>query len=134
MADVKSMVYYLGENTLRKLWNEIKTRFVPKTIKINGQTLNKDINITTHAEVLIDYERWQNQSDGFTKPFTVNCPAVEVGDDVLVFPAPDSNQRWYDANVRCSDQGDGTLTFETDSTLTEDLTANILILKGVVHQ
>ena len=59
---------------------------------------------------------------------TVNVDGVTAGNNVLVAAAPASRSVWNDAEVYCSGQGEGTLTFACSSTPTADVTANVVIL------
>ena len=58
---------------------------------------------------------------------TVAVSGVTPANHVLVTPAPQSHTAYTDAAVRCTTQGQGTLTFACDRVPEEDLTANILI-------
>lgn len=59
---------------------------------------------------------------------TVNVSGVTADNNVLVAAAPASRTVWNDAEVYCSGQGAGTLTFACSSTPTKDVTANVVIL------
>lgn len=59
---------------------------------------------------------------------TVNVSGVTAGNNVLVAAAPASRTVWNDAEVYCSGQGEGTLTFACSSTPSADVTANVVIL------
>lgn len=59
---------------------------------------------------------------------TVNVEGVTAGNNVLVAAAPASRTAWNDAEVYCSGQGEGTLTFACSSTPSADVTANVVIL------
>lgn len=59
---------------------------------------------------------------------TVNVSGVTADNNVLVAAAPASRSVWNDAEVYCSGQGAGTLTFACSSTPTKDVTANVVIL------
>jgi len=48
---------------------------------------------------------------------------------VSVSPAPSSFDAYGDAGVRCTAQGNGTLTFESTSAPSENLTINILVMR-----
>jgi len=63
-----------------------------------------------------------------SKKQTVNVSGVTAGNNVLVAAAPASRSVWNDAEVYCSGQGDGTLTFSCSSTPSADVTANVVIL------
>ena len=59
---------------------------------------------------------------------TVIVEGVTAGNNVLVAAAPASRTVWNDAEVYCSGQGEGTLTFACSSTPSADVTANVVIL------
>lgn len=59
---------------------------------------------------------------------TVNVEGVTAGNNVLVAAAPASRTAWNDAEVYCSGQGEGTLTFACSSAPSADVTANVVIL------
>lgn len=59
---------------------------------------------------------------------TVSVPAVTAGCNVIVAAAPACREAWADAEVYCSLQGNGTLTFSCGSVPKAELTANVVIL------
>lgn len=59
---------------------------------------------------------------------TVSVDGVTADNNVLVAAAPASRTVWNDAEVYCSAQGAGTLTFACSSTPAADVTANVVIL------
>lgn len=59
---------------------------------------------------------------------TVNVAGVTPTNTLVVTAAPDSYLRWRDCGVRCSAQGNGTLTFAAESATGQNLTAYVLIL------
>lgn len=61
---------------------------------------------------------------------TVSVSGMAATLDIVVSPAPASQEAWGKAGVYCSAQGTGTLTFNCKSVPTASLTANILILRG----
>ena len=61
---------------------------------------------------------------------TVSVSGMAATLDIVVSPAPASQEAWGKAGVYCSAQGTGTLTFTCKSAPTTSLTANILILRG----
>ena len=65
---------------------------------------------------------WQ---DGYQ---TVNAPGVTAGNIILVGYNPDSYEAYSDAGIRCTGQGNGTLTFFCESAPTSDVSANVVIL------
>lgn len=59
---------------------------------------------------------------------TVSVSGVTADNNILVAAAPASRTVWNDAEVYCSAQAAGTLTFACSSTPTADVTANVVIL------
>lgn len=59
---------------------------------------------------------------------TVNVPGVTAGNTILVGYNPESYEAYSDAGIRCTGQGNGTLTFFCESTPTSDVSANVVIL------
>lgn len=60
---------------------------------------------------------------------TVAVAGVTATSSVIVQAAPESRAAWLDADVYCSAQGAGTLTFTCESAPETDLTANVLIVE-----
>lgn len=60
---------------------------------------------------------------------TVNVEGVTATSSVIVQAAPESRSAWLDADVYCSAQGAGTLTFTCADAPEADLTANVLIVE-----
>lgn len=65
---------------------------------------------------------WQDGSQ------TVDVAGVTSGNTILVGYSPDSYEAYSDAGIRCTEQGNGTLTFFCESTPTSDVSANVVIL------
>ena len=61
---------------------------------------------------------------------TVSVSGMAATLDIVVSPAPASQEAWGKAGIYCSAQGAGTLTFTCKSVPTTSLTANILTLRG----
>lgn len=59
---------------------------------------------------------------------TVAVEGVTADNNVLVAAAPASHEAWNDAEIYCSAQGNGTLTFACGSVPAEAVTANVVIL------
>ncbi len=59
---------------------------------------------------------------------TVNVEGVSAGNNVIIAAAPDSRTAWNDAEIYCSAQAEGTLTFKCSTVPTADVTANVVIL------
>lgn len=68
-------------------------------------------------------------NDGWTdNAQTINVEGVTADNNVLVAAAPASRTAWNDAEIYCSAQGEGTLTFKCGTAPTENVTANVVIL------
>lgn len=65
---------------------------------------------------------WSNKAQ------SVSVAGVTANSIITVTYAPASRAAWIDADVYCSAQGAGTLTFACDTVPTQALTANIVIL------
>lgn len=63
---------------------------------------------------------------------TVSVSAVGADSLLIVSPAPASFEEWGGCAVRATAQAAGYLTFAADSTPSEDLTANVVMIGGVV--
>jgi hypothetical protein len=59
---------------------------------------------------------------------TVSVSGVTASNNIIVAAAPDSRAAWNDAEVYCSAQAAGKLTFKCTTTPTVALTANVIIL------
>lgn len=78
----------------------------------------------TSSTVTLKSSGWSSNSQ------TVSISGMTATLDIVVSPAPTSQEAWGKAGVYCSSQGAGTLTFTCKSAPTTNLTANILILRG----
>ena len=65
---------------------------------------------------------WSNNSK------TVNVTGVTSSNTVIISPAPADSDAWAEADIVCTAQGSGTLTFGCDTVPSTNLTANVLIL------
>ena len=59
---------------------------------------------------------------------TVAVTGVTANNNVIVAAAPESRTAWNDAEIYCSAQGAGTLTFSCGTAPSSDVIANVLIL------
>ena len=59
---------------------------------------------------------------------TVAVTGVTAGNNVIVAAAPTSRTAYNDAEIYCSAQGDGTLTFSCSAVPTTEITVNVIIL------
>ena len=60
---------------------------------------------------------------------TVSVAGLAASDSVIVTPAPASRDAYINADVRCTAQGDGMLTFTATTTPTAGMVINVIILK-----
>lgn len=63
-----------------------------------------------------------------SKQQTVNVDGVTADNNVIVAAAPESRTAWNDAEIYCSAQGAGTLTFSCGTVPSANVTANVVIL------
>ena len=63
------------------------------------------------------------------KTQTVSVAGVTADREVIVRPAPANYIAWQDANVYCSAQGAGSLTFTCEDVPESALTANVLVVE-----
>ena len=78
-----------------------------------------DLSTTT---VSLGTTGWSNNSK------TVNVTGVTSSNTVIISPAPADSDAWAEADIICTAQGSGTLTFGCDTVPSTNLTANVLIL------
>lgn len=107
------------------------------SINMNGQVIT-GLNIPTdgaqaanknyvdgkhlYLTVTLPASGWQ---DGYQ---TVNVSGVTSGNTILVGYNPDSYEAYSDAGIRCTGQGEGTLTFVCESTPDAAVDVNVVIL------
>lgn len=78
----------------------------------------------TSSTVTLTSSGWSGNSQ------TVSISGMTATLDIVVSPAPASQEAWGKAGIYCSAQGAGTLTFTCKSVPTTNLAANILTLRG----
>lgn len=78
--------------------------------------------VKTNAVVALTVAAWNENLQ------TVKVAGVTEDNTIIAGAAPESYIPYAEGNVRCSGQGDGTLTFQCDDVPEEDLTVNIMIL------
>ena len=66
--------------------------------------------------------------DADAKTQTVSVAGVTATANCIITAAPDSYMAYAEAGVRCTAQGEGTLTFACETVPTADVAANVLIL------
>ena len=74
------------------------------------------------SSVLLSASGWVDNSQ------TINVSKVTATNTIIVSPAPESRSGYAAANVFCSAQGEGTLTFICEEVPTESLAVNLVIL------
>jgi hypothetical protein len=120
------------------LWVTITGR--PAATALYGKTpiKNGGTNAETAAEALINLgaqaqhtivtvillaRGWTNNTQ------TVSAKGATETNTVLVGPHPDSHTEYSEYNVRCTGQGNGTLTFTCESAPSADVQANVIFLE-----
>ena len=98
-----------GAVTTEKIYNGAVT--YAKTTGIQKQ------HSTTTVTLAAANTNWTESATGVTATNSVRCD-----------PAPASFAQWVDNRVRCTVQGNGTLTFVADTAPTESITVNVMIL------
>ena len=94
----------------------------------NGQVLEGDVssiitqNLARQTSVTLTAGDWSGGSQ------TVSVSGVSDDKAIVVAPAPTSISDYTDNGIVCTAQGDGTLTFTSDSTPNVDITVNVLII------
>ena len=105
----------------------------------DGDAVNKRYFDSTLEELISSGTKY---IDGKKKAVTVSLPAsgwaenaqsvnvegVTAGNTILVGYSPDSFESYSDAGIRCTGQGEGTLTFVCESTPDADVNVNVVIL------
>ena len=81
------------------------------------------IPLISAAQAALPVAGWSEKAQ------TVSVAGVKAGSKVIVQPDPSCYLAWQDANVYCSAQSAGSLTFACDDTPTAALTANVLIVE-----
>ena len=89
---------------------------------VNGQTWAVTISLPTTTTVTLTTAWWSSSTQA------VSVTGVTASNTVIVSPAPSSISDYTDNWVYCSAQGSGTLTFTCDSTPSNDITVNVVIM------
>lgn len=95
--------------------NAIKNGAVTSA-KLAADAKSKGVAVTLAAA------SWSNKTQ------TVSVTGVTANNNVLVAAAPASREAWNDAEIYCSAQASGSLTFTCGSVPAENITANVVIL------
>lgn len=69
-----------------------------------------------------------NSSDWSNKAATKSVTGVTASNTVIVSPAPTSFDDYVEAEVKCTAQASGTLTFSCETVPSASLTVNVLII------
>ena len=112
-------VVSLGTGGITGIVSTMKTAASGTLEKLGG------VSMAT-ASVVLELAGWSNKSQ------TVSVDGVTANNVVIPAPAPGSHVAYYKANVRCTAQADGALTFVCDTVPTAALTVNVLVLTGGV--
>lgn len=124
---------WLNENTNPNI--EISNEFwniqIPKAtnddagaVKPDGTTITVDENgvISASGGSPVTTTKTLSSSGWTNKTQPINITDVTANSIILVGPDSASSQDWFDDEVRCSAQGNGTLTFVCGNTPTTDIT------------
>ena len=121
---VNARVYPSGESesTITEHNNMQPYAVVTKIIKaVPDAPASGGIDLST-TTVSLGTTGWSNNSK------TVNVTGVTSSNTVIISPAPADSDAWAEADIICTAQGSGTLTFGCDTVPSTDITANVLIL------
>lgn len=103
-----------------------------ESISVNGTAVSPDANknvalsvpSVSQTSVTIATSDWSN------KTCTKNVTGVTANNTVIVSYAPSSKDAYQDADIYCSAQGAGTLTFTCETVPSEAVTVNVAIMQG----
>ena len=112
----------------------------PAATALYGKTdiKNGGTNAETAAEALINLGAQAQHttatvtllaSDWTDNTQTVEAKGATETNTVLIGPHPDSHTEYSEYNVRCTGQGNGTLTFTCESAPSADVQANVIFLE-----
>ena len=79
---------------------------------------------TSSSTVTIAASAWSNKSA------TVSVNGVTASNNIFVTPSASSYIAYANAQVRCTAQGSGTLTFACETTPTTNISVNVLIFNS----
>lgn len=107
------------------------TRVVEPGTSINKELLQPLCEAVENAETKhaaktapLPASGWANNTQ------TINVTGVKADSTVIISPAPSSQEVWGKAQIVCTAQAEGKLTFECKKTPTAAVTANIVVLGG----
>ena len=80
-------------------------------------------DVSSRVTVALLYSGWSGGAQ------TVNAAGVTATNNVIVTPHAGSRDAYINADVRCTAQGAGTLTFEAATTPTVNILVNVLVIK-----
>lgn len=80
------------------------------------------------AQLRLSASAWSDKTQ------TVGLDEILAEDAVIITPAPESYIEYSESYTRCTGQTAGSLTFTCTDVPTEDLTVNVLIMRGEVRQ
>lgn len=121
-SSTNTLLWNAGE-TLTFVYSGSYWYYAGKLINKVSQLTNDSGFITSIATTAtLSSSSWSSNAQ------TVNVTGVTASNNVIVTYAPASRDAWLAADVYCSAQGAGTLTFTCSTTPTTNITANVLIL------
>ena len=86
--------------------------------------IDAKVPLISQATVTIAVADWAN------KQCTKSVTGVTASNNVIVSYAPSSKDAYQTADIYCSAQGAGTLTFTCETVPSEAVTVNVLIAEG----
>ena len=94
---------------------------------VDEDTINNAIgNYISSQQSILNSANWSSDLE-----YTLNISLVNSQSIVLVEPTQNSKELYENYGISCISQGEGFLTFKCETTPTEDISINILILAGV---
>ena len=79
------------------------------------------MNKPTTTTITLDKDDWVSNEQ------TINVTGMTTTNLIQVSPSPSSYEDYGNAEVRCTTQGTGTLTFECASVPTTDIDVNVIV-------
>lgn len=103
------------------------TSRVPTTRKVNNKALSEDITLTMSDIGVVTKTATIQVGNWSGTTATISVSGVTASNTVIVSPAPGSMNNYGLFGVRCTAQGEGTLTFAADNQPNAAITVNLMI-------